>query len=53
MLEIFGVYDYDITKDVERLRHGLVDGFDTISHGKLIDNLLGWFLEIDLPSFVL
>lgn len=34
------------------LRHSLIDRFDAISHGKLVNNFLARFLKVDLPCFV-
>ena len=36
---------------VER-RHRLVDRLDAVSHGELVDDLLGRVLEVDLPCIV-
>jgi hypothetical protein len=33
-------------------RHGLVDGLDAISHGKLVNNFLGRRVEVYFPSVV-
>lgn len=35
------------------LRHGLVNRFDAVSHGKLVNNLLSRFIKVNFPSFVL
>lgn len=34
------------------LRHGLVDGFHSVSHGELVHDLLRRLLEIDFPGVV-
>ena len=33
-------------------RHSLIDGLHTVAHGKLIHNLLGGLLKVDLPRVV-
>ena len=37
----------DVLKD---LRHRLVDGFNPVSQGKLINNLLVWFFKVNFPA---
>ena len=34
------------------LRHSLVDGFDAVSHGKLIHHFLGSLVKVDLPGII-
>lgn len=34
------------------IRHGLVDGLHTITHGKFIDNLLRGLLKVNLPCII-
>lgn len=34
------------------IRHGLVDGLHSVTHGKLIYNLLGSLLKVDLPCII-
>jgi hypothetical protein len=34
---------------VQNLRHGLKDGFDAVSEGKLVDDFLFRLVEVDLP----
>lgn len=34
------------------IRHGLVDGLHSVAHGKLIYNLLGSLLKVDLPCII-
>lgn len=36
----------------QNLRHGLIDGLHSVTHGKLIDNLLRGLLKVDLPCIV-
>lgn len=35
-----------------KMCHRLVNRFDTEAHGKLFDQFLRWFVEIDLPTVV-
>ena len=37
----------DVLKD---LRHRLVDGFNPVSQGKLINNLLVWLFKVNFPA---
>lgn len=36
----------------QNLRHGLIDGLHSVTHGKLVDNLLRGLLKVDLPRIV-
>ena len=53
---IKGMHCILVTNDLERnndLRHGLIDGFYSVSHCKLINNFLRWFIKVHLPRFIL
>ena len=33
-------------------RHGLIDGLNAVSEGKLINNLLAWLVKVNLPALL-
>lgn len=37
---------------IQDLRHGLIDGLHSVTHGKLVYNLLRGLLKVDLPCIV-
>ena len=39
-------------KEKTDIRHGLIYGFNAISHGKLVDDLLTRFFKVNLPAII-
>lgn len=47
-----GKTEFPIMITTNHLRHSLINSFDAISHGKLVDDLLWILVEVDLPSVI-
>lgn len=45
-------YFFEIIISDSNIRHCLVDGLHSITHGKLIYNLLGSLLKVNLPCII-
>ena len=41
-----------MVKNGRDLRHRLVDGFNPVSQGKLINNLLVWLFKVNFPALL-